>query len=291
MKNPYKRTDVFICNFSAHARFEHKVSVHHVLKVKKCFPQGCFYFKWFCIRKNKGQTCVRKFNYIGRLCEGCTHFRDEKMHYQPRINLSALEFERFKQELDAFEEWYFEIQGREVNLWCEVDSIKPRFNKQISDGKGHLRLEGYLLILKTGFMDTTEFDDYFYITISPQQQERLRIAPGDQLSARGNIKMDRGRVLFPKIWGVDIEKRSGDVTWNNSRALIARQSASCFVTQPAKCINCPQGALVDTVERRGGRIQQYRELFCLAGIAAPEECYIQISNEVDLCLDLNEKNE
>jgi len=53
-------------------------------------------FKWACALKNKGKKCPRGFNYIGRLCEGCTHYLDEKINYQPRLLISDREFESFR---------------------------------------------------------------------------------------------------------------------------------------------------------------------------------------------------
>jgi hypothetical protein len=283
MKNPYKRTDVFACNYQSHAKFKHRVSVYHVMRQKKCYPQGCLMFKWSCELKNKGKRCYRGLNYVGRLCEGCTYYLDEKIHYQPRILLSGAEFEEFKQELEDFDESVSEHQNRDLDILCDISSIKPRFKKTISGGKGHLRLDGYLLVMRHGFIDITEFDDYFYANISPNQQDRFRFAPGDRFEARGRMSLNRGRLLFNKIWAVNFESRSGKLTWNNSRALVARSSAFEFRAQPESCIQCPYGALVDTVEYVEGQKQFKRSLYCLEGIKNPELCYLPAMAKVDLC--------
>lgn len=283
MKNPYKRTDVFACNYQGHAQFRNRVSVFHVMRQKNCYPQGCLFFKWSCELKNKGKSCYRGFNYIGRLCEGCTHFLDEKIHYQPRILISAAEFEAFRDELEEFDEWIAEFKDRDLEMLGVISSIKPRFKKTIAAGRGQLRLDGYLLVMSHGYIDTTEFADYFYAKISPQQQDRLRFAAGDSFEARGRMNLDRGRVLFNKLWAVNYIQRSGEPAWNNSRALVARASATEFHTQPESCMKCPNGALIDTIEYIDGQKQFRRSLYCLEGIVSPQVCYISAADKVDLC--------
>ena len=167
MKNPLKRTDVFQCNYKDHSKFENRVSVYHVLRSRKCFPQGCVGFSWYCDLLNKGKSCPRGFQFLGRLCKGCSHYSDEKVHYQPKLQLSNQDYEIFKQELEDFDDWIYELENRQVSLFCKVDGIKPCFKKEISAGKFSLRLDGYILVVKSGFIDTIEFDDYFYIHISP----------------------------------------------------------------------------------------------------------------------------
>ena len=240
-------------------------------------------FKWSCALKNKGKKCPRGFNYIGRLCEGCSHYLDDKVHYQPRVLLSGDDFEKFKTEVEEFEEWIAEHRDRDLNIWCKVSSIKPRFKKTLSGGKGQLRLDGYLLVVRRGYIDVTEFDDYFYVNISPNQQDRFRFAPGDTFEALGRLLFDHGRLLFHRIRAVDFEERSHKETWNNSRALVARSSATEFNHQPESCIKCPKGALVDTLQVVNGRKHFRRSLYCLAGVKDPRLCYVSALNKVDMC--------
>jgi len=285
MRNPYKRTDVFVCNFSSHAKFENRVSVYHVMQSKKCYPQGCIYFKWSCDLLDQGKNCVRGFNHPGRLCKGCTHFKDEKIHYQPKVKLSKLEYQRFLAELEDFEDWLTVVQDRELSIWLEVLSIKPRFRKEISDGRGQIRLSGYLIIANHGYIGSDAFDDYFYVYISPRQQEKFKIAPDDRFEARGILKLDRGRVLFPKIWSIDFEYRAHNATWNNSEALVARQMANAFDRQPEACLHCQYGALVDVSERQKGQTINKRELYCLKGIINPTDCYIAAKERINRCVN------
>lgn len=280
MKNPYKRNDVFTCHYARHAAFANRVSAWHVLVAKKCYPQGCLEFKWSCALLNKGKRCSRGFSRMGRLCPGCAHYRDEKVHYQPSITLSPAEYALFQQELAAFDEWVEENQGRERDIAFRIDSLKPRFHKQIDAHGARLRLEGYLLIAREGFIGLDAFDDYFYAVISPQQQERLALAPGDELDARGVFALDQGRLLFPRLHAVEVRSRSGAATWHNSSALVAKQSARPLPRQPEKCIQCPQGALVDVTEHSNGQERRRRELICLEGLEGGEECYFQAMQQI-----------
>ena len=283
MKNPYKRNDVFACNYETHERFANRVSVYHVLKEKKCYPHGCLMFKWECQLVNKGKKCVRGFKHVGRLCAGCTFYADEKIHYQPRILLSDLEYRRFQAEVEAFDDWIEKVSNRDIDFWCRVSSIKPCFKKQVWGSKGQIRLEGYIVVVQEGFIGTERFDDMFYLSISPAQQERHRIATGDTFEARGRLKLDRGRLLFNKVWGMDFEQRSHQKTWNNSEALVAKQVATQFSTQPETCLRCPKGALVDVTEKHQGQVKTRRELYCLEGIQNPQECYVYPLEKIDMC--------
>ncbi|MBN2000506.1 hypothetical protein JW935_23345 [candidate division KSB1 bacterium] len=286
MKNPYKRTDVFVCNYETHTKFENKVSVFHVMYSRKCYPQGCFFYKWSCDLKNKGKTCIRRFKHVGRLCEGCMHWAEERMHYQPKIKLSALEFERFLSELDDFEDWISTFVNREPVFWGEVDSIKPRFRRYQYMAGHQLHLDGYLLVFKHGYIGTTELDDLFYAFISPRQQERLCFSAGDRFEARGKFILDRGRIVFEKIWAVEFESRSGGPVWHNSEALVARETATFFETQPEVCLHCPQGALVDVYFKENGTNKVKRRLYCLEGVKDPYLCYVSGMQKINHCYEI-----
>jgi hypothetical protein len=282
MKNPFKRNDVFTCHYARHAAFANHVSAYHVLVAKRCYPQGCLEFKWSCALLSKGKRCSRGFSRMGRLCSGCAHYRDEKVHYQPRIHLTPAEFARFQQDLAAFEEWVEENQGREKDVTFRIDSLKPRFIKEIDSHGARLRLEGYLLIAREGFIGRDAFEDYFYAVLTPAQQERLALARGDELDARGAFSLDQGRILFPRLRAIEVSLRSGEATWSNSQALVAKQSARPLGRQPEQCQHCRQGALVDVIDRSGRQERRRRELICLEGINSESSCYFQALQELDM---------
>ena len=282
--NPYKRQDVFSCRYSSHARFSYRVSAYHVLKEKQCFPQGCIYFKWSCRLLEKGKSCVRKYHYVGRLCDGCRYYEDEKVHLQPALLLTAAEYERFLSQIQEFDDWIESLTGREVEFYCQIDSVKPRFRKEVMGRKNYFRLNGYVLVVRQGFIDRESFEDIFYIDIAPAQQERYRFASGDCFEAKGRVSIDRGRVLIGRTNRIEFEERSQQPTWKNSEALVARQVATLFVHQPEPCLKCPKGALVDVSETVHGVEQKRRELYCLAGIVDPRACYLFPHEKMAECI-------
>jgi hypothetical protein len=283
LKNPFKRTDVFTCNYLGHDRFENKVSAYHVLQAKQCYPQGCIYFRWSCSKMIKGERCKRGYNFVGRLCQGCTYYHDEKQHCQPSLCLSEQEYQLFLSDVEAFTEWVDEMGRREVAVAFTIDAVKPRFIKEIGHDRGRVRLSGYLLIMKQGFIDRTFFEDHLYCSISPGQQEQHHFAPDDQVEGRATLRLDRGRLVLSSLRGVFFEARSGRPTWSNSQALVARSGASHFNQQTSGCMQCPQGALVDVTETEGGLSRQHRELYCLAGMPDQRECYLHALHKIDMC--------
>jgi hypothetical protein len=283
LKNPYKRTDVFSCNYSSHGRFDDKVSAYHVLKAKQCYPQGCLYFQWYCSRKNKGLSCKRGYHFIGRLCQGCRFYSDEKQHCQPKICLPEKEYQAFLQDVEAFNEWLEEMNNREVEVAFRIDAVKPRFIKEVDHDHGRVRLAGYLLIMPEGFLDRDFFQDSFYAIISPHQQEQFSFASEDEVEARATIKIDRGRLVLSRLRSIGFEKRSLLSTWNNSQALVAKSGASYFPHQAYGCLQCPQGALVDVTEMQRGQALQRRDLYCLAGMPDQRECYLYAQHKMDVC--------
>ncbi len=281
MKNPYKRIDVFTCHYAQHARFAHRVSAFHVLVEKKCYPQGCLMYRYTCALFNKGKRCSRGFTRMGRLCPGCAHYRDEKIHQQPTLRLSPAEDARFREQCHDFDEWIMAYQGREWDITFTIGAVKPRFLKVLNPHGGQLRLDGYLLIARRGFIGRESIEDAFYAAITPQQQERFALAPGDRLDARGILAFDRGRILFPKIGAVELGDRSGRPTWSNSQALVAKTTARSLPQQPHKCLKCPQGALVDVIQRDGRSTTRRRELVCLQGIKEEHDCYFTTLQQLE----------
>lgn len=274
---------MFSCNYQGHDRFENKVSAYHVLQAKQCYPQGCLYFRWSCSRMNKGERCKRGFNFVGRLCQGCTYYHDEKQHCQPKLLLAAAAYSEFLAEIEAFDEWLEETCRKEIDVVFTIDSVKPRFIKEIGHDRGRVRLSGYLLIMKEGFLGRTFFEDYFYCTISPGQQEQHHFAVEDRVEGRARLQLDRGRLVLSSLRSIGFEQRSGRPTWSNSQALVARASATHFNTQAGGCIRCAQGALVDVTETEEGHTSHHRELYCLAGMPDHHECYLYALQKLDVC--------
>ena len=270
--NHYKRQDVFKCVQQAHARFENKVSVYHVLKEKGCYPRGCIYFNWRCRKLNKGRSCPRKFKHVGRKCFGCKEFYDEKVINRPEVILSDEEFSKFMRDLGEFEAWLNSLKGMEVNLTGIIYSVKPRMRQVIQGKRGHIALSGFLLIFREAFIDLVKFEDLCYLTISKGLQAKYRFSKGDKvdLYARGSI--DRGRLILKRPNRIEFDERGEGETWSWDKALVAARTATPIPHQLEKCFACDRGCLLDIIERTNVGERYKRQLFCLEGIKNPELC-------------------
>lgn len=285
MINPYKRLDVFRCKSAEHAKFEHQVSVYHVLRVKNCYPQGCLSFRWRCQLLNKGQRCIKKYHFVGRKCFGCRHYYDEKIHHHPSLLLPPDQYSQFLNELEEFEDWLESIQDRQMEIQGTVVSVKPGLTKIIHQHGSHLELNGYFAHFNDAYIDTAHWEDHCYAILFPDQQERYQFAAGDKLEFRATVALNQGRLVFKKINRVDFLHRSQKPTWTNSQALVAKRTTLAFDHQPAKCLHCDQGMLVDVIDKSRPQWERSRELFCLKAFPRPDVCYYQVEQKLVESID------
>jgi len=287
MTNPYKRLDVFKCKSIGHAKFEHRVSVHHVLRVKNCYPRGCIYFLWRCQLLNKGQSCHKGYRHVGRKCFGCKHYFDQKIHNQPVLLLSENEYRDFLEELDDFEDWLDSLKDKQINIRGKIQTIKPALTRIVHQQSSHLNLRGYFIHFDEAFIDTVHWEDHCYALIYPDQQERFQFAAGDEVEFRARIELDQGRLIFKKINSIEFLDRSHQPTWTKSQALVVKHTTISFDRQPTKCLQCDQGVLVDVIDKSLPQWEHSRELFCLKSFPDPALCYYKVEKklieEIDHC--------
>ena len=275
MRNCYKRMDVFRCSNPAHVKFDKKVSVYHVLKVKNCYPNGCVYFLWRCQKLNKGEACPRRYEHVGRKCFGCKFFYDEKVNNQLELVLQDGAVEQFWTELQDFEDWLQEIQGRTFSIFGEVKSVKPRFEKRLLGTKSSLKLRGFLLVFDDCYIGNIHFEDHAFAIVNIHLHKRLQFVPGDRLEFQATVKEDRGRIVFEHLRGIEFEKKNSGNVWTESEARVALSTATEFPEQPEKCFYCEHGALVDVLANTAEGEQCHRRLYCLESIADPQQCYVR----------------
>lgn len=280
--NHYKRQDVFKCVQQAHARFENRVSVYHVLKEKGCYPRGCIYFNWRCRKLNKGQSCPRKFKHVGRNCFGCKEFYDEKVINYPEVVLSKEEFSKFRRDLGEFESWLKGLKGIEVNLSGTIHSVKPRMRQVIQGKRGRIELNGFALIFRDAFFDLVKFEDLCYLTIGRGLQAKYRFSRGDKVDLYARVSVDRGRLILKRPNRIEIDERGEGEIWSWDRALVAARTARLIPYQLEKCFACDRGCLLDTVERTSSGERHKRQLFCLEGIRNPELCIYGLAKSTDV---------
>ena len=280
MKNFYKRLDIFKCKSLGHESFGNQVSVYHVLRDRKCYPQGCIFFLWKCDLLNKGKSCPRGYKFVGRKCFGCKHYYDEKINSQPQLQISQREYEDFLAELDDFEDWVREIDHHVADIEAEIVSIKPALTKTIESKRSWLSLSGYFLHFKQAFVDQTHWEDHCYAFIYPDQQKRFAFAPGDKLDFRATVRFDKGRLIFKKLHRIEFIHRSGKATWTNSDALVTKFTVVSLKKQTQKCLHCKYGILVDVVDLTRQHRQKRRELMCLKSVENFQDCIYHLEDQL-----------
>ncbi len=275
MRNQYKRHDVFRCKHEAHRYFNNKVSVYYVMYEKQCFPEGCINTIWHCILKEKGKKCIKGYNYIGRECKGCTYYKDEKVHLQPELLLNQDEYNTFLSDLEDFEDWLDSLKNKKLNLRGKIISVKPWFEENILEDRKLRKLRGYLLVLQNNFIGLTSYEDVLYVRISEKLMKEYGFAPPMVLEYRGEIKVDRGRLVINRPYSIEVIEGTTQEVWNRDKALVAVRTATKFIKQVDKCLECPWGCLVDVRDHRVKKKNFYRNLFCLKAISDWHECYIR----------------
>ncbi|MBC8185955.1 hypothetical protein H8E88_33140, partial [candidate division KSB1 bacterium] len=283
MINPYKRSDIFKCNSSGHEKFGHKVSAYYVLRVKKCYPQGCLYFKWFCQLLNKGKTCKRGYKHVGKKCFGCKYYYDEKINNQPVLTISEVEYNEFLDSMDEFEDWLDSINQKNLNIEGKIQTVKPALSKTIQNESSRLRLYGFFIHFDEAFIDRIHWEDHCYAFIYPNFQQKYKFAPGDKIDFRARVELDNGRLVFKKINSIEFLEKSNKRTWDSTEALIARHTAFPFDNQHQKCLHCQYGMLIDVTDKSAPKWERGRELICLKSVTHPKDCIFHIEEKlVDL---------
>ncbi len=280
MQNPYKRTDVFQCNLEAHRAFGGRVSVYHVLKEKHCYPQGCLYFEWHCTLLEKGSRCIHGYNYVGRNCRGCTYYLEEKIHLQPVLKISPETYAEFLETVESFDQWLEANRFRQRSISGRIHSIKPWIEEtRHADGR-HLRLLGYILVFKRGFIGMDAFDDTFYVRITERTMKSNHFLPKMKVEMTGEVLEDRGRIFIRKPGRFEILSRGWGRVMGRDAALVAMKTATYMEEQPDRCLGCRWGILVDVTDQSGRETLKYRSLYCLKGVADPVQCYVDAEHRL-----------
>lgn len=274
LRNPYKRMDIFECPHGAHADFHGRVSPYHVLKEKMCYPDGCMAFIWHCTLLNKGKPCIHHYKTVGKSCRGCTYFMDEKIHFQPECRVDAETHAQFLEDLDTFDDWLQDLACKRISVAGRIRSVKPHYRRILYDGESHTRLRGYLLAVKPAYIGMDCFQDTLYIRVSEGQMRAVKFKPKMKLECTGEVRLDRGRLILHRPGRFDIIKKGWGTPWTREQALVAIKTAKPMPTQPARCLACRWGVLVDTEDRREPGDPFRRQLFCLKGIEDYQGCSV-----------------
>jgi hypothetical protein len=277
MWNCYKREDVFVCRSECHQRFEHRVSAHHVLVEKRCFPQGCVSFAWKCKRLHKGRGCPRGYRHVGSNCTQCRFYDEEKIQRRPSVLLDERAFAEFLEACRDFDAWLDQVRDRPLCLGGRVTDVRPHLVRRVDGRRSRLSLCGHLVRLQPGYIELRGLDDPLYLEISRAQQQRHRVAPGDGVEAEAWVRLSRGRLVGVRPKRLQVEERGGEAPPEWEQALLDRLTAVALPDQPERCLRCSRGVLADVEEiaPSPGRTRpapRRRELLCLEGLGRPEDC-------------------
>jgi hypothetical protein len=99
----------------------------------------------------------------------------------------------------------------------------------------------------------------------------MELGVGDVLDMKGQLEIDRGRFVFGKVGNIDIVSSEDGDTIPSSQLKQAKFTGTVIDGQPAKCLRCPHGLLIDS-SQSDGRSSPRRLLYCTKGIADYHFC-------------------
>lgn len=274
MKNLFKQKGIFICKHDVHQEFSSQMSVYHILEEKRCFPNGCVYFKWKCKILAKKKKCHRNFSTVGRKCFSCKYFYEEKIHQFPEILLESQE--KFLNDYIEYLEWIETLKTKRVLCEGKVESIRPDFVVNKYNGKFQLKVRGFLISFTEGFIQNTLFEDQFFLHITASLQNKLKIKKDDEIEFFADLKIVQGRMEFYHPNKINFYLRGSDQPMNKGDALVSMNSATIFQNQPEKCKQCIHSVLPEIEGIKYGR---KRALVCTQGI-----------NDYNYCVDFSQKS-
>ncbi len=269
MRNLYKQNCIFVCKHDIHKHFSSKMSVFHILEEKKCYPDGCVYFKWKCKTLAKKKKCHRNFTTVGKHCFSCKYFYEEKIHQFPQLLVEGKAKDIFFEYYDEFCDWLASVENKTV--FCEgvVHSVVPDFLINNINGKIGLGLKGFLIIFKEGFIEDKHFEDSFYLHLDSMHQNKLRLRRDDEVEFKAILKEKDGRIelVAPRQFNFFLRGKSKPLL--RSELLVSLNTATTFNKQPEKCKKCNFSVIPKFQKKRQG---SNRILICSKGIQESELC-------------------
>jgi hypothetical protein len=276
--NLYKQSNTFRCVHDVHQHFKSNISPFHILKEKKCYPHGCFYFQWKCKLLAKQNKCFRNFTRVGKECFNCKYFSEQKIHQYPEVLLDKQEKIHFFEQFEIFESWVEKLKHQRVSCEGVVSSINPDFVLYKNNNSYTPSLKGFLIRFEQGYLDNQFFQDPFYLSISTMTQNKLLIRTGDSLEFTASLRIDKGRFKFFKSGKFQFYNRGNSKPVRNSDILVALKVATIQPGQPEKCMRCTYGSLADIITDKPG---PGRAILCLKGIHDFQCCICNIESNAN----------
>lgn len=276
MQNLYKQNGIFICKHDTHKHFSSQMSVYHVLEQKKCFPDGCVYFKWNCKILAKKKKCHRNFKTVGRKCFSCNHFYEEKIHQYPEITLDENEKIEFYDKYKEFKEWLESNENKIVFCEGKISRILPNFTINRTQGELSFGVQGFLVSFKDGFIEDKLIEDSFYLHIDTFQQNKYKLREDDEIEFKAKLKIIDGRLELYYARYFNFYLRGSSKPMLKSDLLVALNTATSFNVQYDKCKKCN---LSINPRIQNNKIGKNRMMICTKGIPDPEYCLENVERE------------
>ena len=283
MRNFYKQNDIFICKHDTHKHFSSKMSVYHILEEKKCYPDGCVYFRWKCKILAKKKKCHRNFSTVGKHCFSCTHFYEEKIHQFPQFKINEIEKNNFFEQYSEFGEWIDSLENKRVFCEGTINSILPDFTVNKKNEKLNIGINGFLVTFNEGFIEDQHFEDSFYLHVDSMQQNKFNLRENDEIEFKAILKIIDGRLelFYAKHFNFYLRGKSKPLL--RSDLLVSLNSAITFEIQHQKCKSCGFSVTPRIHNNNSGK---NRVLICSKGINDPEFCLEHIERvekNCDIC--------
>ena len=269
MRNLYKQNNIFVCKHDTHKHFSSKISVYHILEEKKCYPNGCVYFKWKCKTLAKKKKCHRNFSTVGKHCFSCKHFYEEKIHQFPQLMINENEENSFFEQYSEFCDWIGSLDNKRVFCECTINSVLPDFILHKNNEKLDIGIKGFLVSFKEGFIEDKHFEDSFYLHIDSMQQNKLKLKKDDEIEFKAILKIINGRLelFYPKQFYFYLRGKSKPLL--KSDLLVSLNTGTTFDIQHDKCKSCSFSITPRIQNNQSGK---KRVLICSKGIKDPELC-------------------
>ena len=267
MQNLFKQKNIFLCQHDTHKHFSSKMSVYHIMEEKKCFPDGCVYFKWKCKSLAKKKKCHRNFTTVGKYCFSCQYFYEEKIHQFPKLVIDNKE--EFFEKYEIFHEWVNSRQNK--LLFCEgkIDSVLPNFIINKINGESKLSIKGFLIKFTEGFIDNQHFEDTFYLHIDAMKQNKIRLRQDDEIEFKAVLNEINGRIELFAPRQFNFYLRGSSKPMLKSDLLVSLNTATTFNIQYEKCKKC-RFSIIPRIQNN--KFGKNRLLICSKGIQEPEIC-------------------
>jgi hypothetical protein len=253
-----------------------------VLKVKKCYPDGCTYFRWKCEKLNKGKSCIKHYKHVGRSCFSCRFFYDEKEINRPELLLTDATYKKFLIEFEEFEDWIAGLSGKHVEFTGTISAVKPQYYIRKNGNKYKVIHDGFVLTLHNCSLNYIGFNDSIYLPYSAGFQAKYHFAQGDSMSGSGYFSVKDGRIIVKHLRGIEILDKKNSVAWTDSDAKIAQYSGAILPYQSAKCYCCDKGLLLQVHSSQNIVLKPSRLMYCIEGVADPALCWYTLSKRVAL---------